>query len=66
MAFRIWLTTYIVYRHIAHVLDKLFVYRKSPHDQQEKEHKENDKRYDGPDGYVIDALKNIFIHNRIR
>jgi hypothetical protein len=48
------------------VVNKLLVDCKSPPDQQEKKHKENDKRYDRPDGYVIDALKNIFVHNRIR
>jgi hypothetical protein len=46
----------ILQRLLAHLLDKLLIGRKYIPEQQQEEKKENDKRYDRPDGDVLNGL----------
>jgi hypothetical protein len=41
---------------LTHLLDKLLIGSKYIPEQQQEEKKENDKRYDRPDGNIIDGL----------
>jgi hypothetical protein len=45
-----------------HAFDKILVDRKGPPNQANEKREEDDERDDRPDGYIIDALKDVLIH----
>ena len=45
------------------MVDKSFIDREHPQQEADKERKEYYKRDHRPDGDVVDALKNVFIHS---
>jgi len=57
-----WIFRSVLKWFTAHLVDKIFISRENPPQKHQKKSKENDERYDRPDGDVINALKNILVH----
>src|SRR5690349_12266424 len=53
----------VLHRQVAHVCDVPLIHRERPPQQTQEEKKEYHKRDHRPDGDVVDASENFFIHS---
>ena len=55
----------VIHRDVFHVFNEVFSCREHMQKQRDKKEKENHKRQDRPYRYVINTLKNGFVHDLI-
>jgi hypothetical protein len=53
----------IIQWHLLHLIDKFLIGSEHVPQQQQKEYKEYNKRYDGPYLNVVDGLEDVLVHN---